>query len=85
MPVCMAPPFPLPAYMPCPDCGASIQRGQEDEHVCEEERLLRYRMVQLRDEIARFDGDLAAYLNSPRGRFDIWYAARDRSRRRGQT
>ena len=70
--------------MPCPECGASVARGREDDHVCEEERLLRYRMIQLREEIARFDDDLAAYLSSQRGRFDVWYAARERSKRRDQ-
>jgi hypothetical protein len=64
--------------MPCPECGASIPRGQEDAHVCEEERLLRYQLVQLREEIAGFDDGLAEYLESPRGQFESWYAARRR-------
>jgi hypothetical protein len=84
MPIRMAPPFPLPAHMPCPECGASVRRGGEDDHVCEEERLLDYRIIQLREEIARFDDDLVGYLSSPRGKFEIWYAARERSRRRDQ-
>jgi hypothetical protein len=71
--------------MPCPECGASVRRGLEDEHVCEEERLIRYRMIQLQEGIVRFDSDLAEYLDSPRGRFAAWYAARERSTRDGQT
>jgi hypothetical protein len=67
--------------MPCPECGASVARGHEHEHVCEEERRLGYQLFQLREEIAGFDGSLAAYLASPRGRFEAWYAARERPRR----
>ena len=78
----MAESLPLPPHMPCPECGASVPRGEEAAHTCDEERLLRYRMFQLREEIAAFDRDLAVYLDSPVGRFEAWYAARERSRRR---
>ena len=74
--------LPQPAYMPCSECGASVARGEEKGHVCDEERRLSYRLIQLRDEIAAFEDDLAAYLDSPRGRFEAWYAAWERSRRR---
>jgi hypothetical protein len=36
-------------------------------------------MFQLRDGIAGFDAALDAFLESPRGRFDVWYAARRRA------
>jgi len=66
--------------MPCPDCGASLDRSERDAHVCEEERRLEYVMFQLRDEIAAFEAELAAYLASPRGRFDLFCAERERRR-----
>jgi hypothetical protein len=68
--------LPPPADTPCPECGASVPRGQEDAHVCEEERLIRYQLVQLREEIAGFDDGLADYLDPPR-RFESWDAARE--------
>lgn len=74
--------LPLPAHMPCSECGASLARGEEDRHVCDEQRRLRYQLIQLRAEIAGFDDDLATYLDSPEGRFEAWYAARRRSSRR---
>ena len=80
----MAPSLPPPHYMPCSECGASLARGEEADHVCEEERRLRYQMIQLREEIAGFDDGLAAYLDSPRGRFEVWYAAWERARGPGQ-
>jgi hypothetical protein len=64
--------------MPCAECGASIQRGDADSHVCDSERLLDFRLFQLRDEIAAFDAQLAAWLASARGRFAEWLAERDR-------
>ena len=39
---------------------------------------LEYRLFQLRDEVARFDEGLRAYLDSPRGRFAQWLAERER-------
>jgi hypothetical protein len=70
--------YPESAFMPCPECGASLARGAGDEHVCDEEQLLRFRLFQLRDEIAAFDAQLAEWLASARGRFATWLAERDR-------
>jgi hypothetical protein len=76
--------FPQPQHLPCPDCGAAVERAHEDEHVCEPERLLDYRMFQLRGEIAGVDDEFATYLESPRGRFAVWLAERDRHREPGR-
>jgi hypothetical protein len=65
-------------FMPCPDCGASIDHLDSGEHRCEQERWLDYQLFQLRDECDRFDEELGAYLDSPHGRFEQWYAARSR-------
>ena len=76
-------PFPQPRHLPCSDCGAAVERSRHDEHVCERERLLDYQLFQLRDEIAALGREFAAYLDSPRGRFELWCAERDRRNRRG--
>jgi hypothetical protein len=65
-------------YMPCLDCGASLERGERKSHVCEHERWLDYQLFQLRQEIDLFGAQLSAYLCSPRGRFEVWYAERSR-------
>ena len=65
-------------YISCNDCGASVVRAESGGHECDPERLLDYRIFHLRDEVARFDGDLAAYLASPQGRFESWCAERQR-------
>ena len=39
---------------------------------------LDHQLLQLRPEIAQFDDALGAYLDSPGGRFDVWYAERRR-------
>jgi hypothetical protein len=66
--------------MPCEECGASVRRG--DEHVCSEQSRLEYRLFQLRAELAGFEDQLAAYLQSPQGMFERWYAERERRRGR---
>lgn len=72
--------FPEPRYTPCADCGASVARSEAAEHVCERERWLDYQMFQRREEVDAVSDDLAAYLASPEGRFELWCAARDRRR-----
>jgi hypothetical protein len=64
--------------MPCPDCGASVARAEQEEHVCERERWLDYQLFVQRAKVARFDEDLAAYFDSPEGRFRVWDAKRTR-------
>ncbi len=84
-PIAMSIPFPRPRHVPCSDCGAAVERSREDEHVCDRDRLLDYEMFQLRDDVGAFTSDLAAYLDSPRGRFDLWCAERDRGDQAGGT
>jgi hypothetical protein len=70
--------FPRSRFMPCPDCGVSVDRVGAGTHLCEPERLLDFRLFQLREEIATFDAQLAAWLETTRGRFAAWLAERDR-------
>ena len=65
-------------HMPCADCGASVAAEERDEHTCDSERVLEFRLFQLRDGVAGFDTDLRGYLDSPEGRFEQWLAERDR-------
>ena len=70
--------YPESAYMPCPECGASLERHGGADHVCDEQRLLEFRLFQARGEIASFDTQLAEWLTSAPGRFATWIAERDR-------
>jgi hypothetical protein len=70
--------FPQSRFMPCTECGASVERSAADAHVCDAEQLLDFRLHQLRNEIAAFDAQLAEWLESARGRFAAWLAERDR-------
>lgn len=71
--------FPQPRHMPCPECGASVERAKVDHHVCDPERQVDFNVVQLHPELERFEDELGEYLQSPRGRFELWYAARGRT------
>jgi len=73
--------FPQSPYMPCPECGASVEHAELGAHICESERLLDFRLFQLREEIAAFDAQLATWLASARGRFAAWLAEHDRRAR----
>jgi hypothetical protein len=70
--------LPQPAFMPCPRCGASVARGDREEHVCDEEQRTSYELLQIRIETDRFDTELTRWLISPAGRFAVYYAERQR-------
>lgn len=74
----MFPSLPQPRFMPCPDCGESVATADRDVHRCDDERWLTYQVFQLREEIGAFDDQVSAYLDSPRGRFEVWDAERRR-------
>jgi hypothetical protein len=42
-----------------------MERVEIDLHECDTERLLDFRLFQLREEIAAFDAQLAAWLRQP--------------------
>ena len=70
--------FPQPHYMPCVECGASVARTERELHSCSRDRRLDFAVFQLREELEQFDEVFTAYLESPHGRFEVWYAARHR-------
>lgn len=71
----MLPSLPQPRYMPCPDCGESVSAELRDEHVCDVERWVTYQLFRLRHDVAALDDEIAAYLDTPSGRFELWDAA----------
>ncbi|MDQ3992137.1 MAG: hypothetical protein M3229_00610 [Actinomycetota bacterium] len=68
--------------MPCPECGTSVERTAAAAHACDPERRLDFQLFGLREEIASLEAGIRAYLASARGRFELWYAARERRRGR---
>ncbi|HEV2712677.1 MAG TPA: hypothetical protein VGU26_06245 [Gaiellaceae bacterium] len=70
--------FPQSPFMPCTECGESVERAAADTHVCDAERLLEFRLFQLREGITAFENEFAAWLSTAKGRFAIWIAERDR-------
>jgi hypothetical protein len=66
-------------YVPCPECGASLAGEEPEEHVCDDQRRLDFQMFRMRSHIARFEDDLAAFLQTPEGQFEAWYAEHRRA------
>lgn len=63
-------------FMPCEDCGESVERSVAPGHRCSTERLVEYQMFGLRDDIARLEERVGRFLQSGVGRFEVWLAAR---------
>jgi len=66
------------SHMPCTECGASLAAAERETHACEPQRLLEYRLFQLRDEVAGLEDVLRGYLDSQEGHFAQWLAERER-------
>jgi len=67
----------LSRFMPCVECGDSVDRSAEAVHRCDPDRLAEYLLFGLREEVADFEAQLHRFLASPPGRFEAWLAARD--------
>ncbi|WP_297616406.1 hypothetical protein [Nocardioides sp.] len=67
--------------MPCPVCGASVDRTALREHECSPERRADYEMFGLRGETAQLEAGVLRYLMTAAGRFETWLAAKHVRRR----
>lgn len=62
----------------CPGCGVELPSSALRLHVCDWWGWLDHQVTLRRDGLDRFELDLGAYLESARGRFELWYAERMR-------
>jgi hypothetical protein len=51
-----------------------------DEHVCDQAQRASYELFQIRTEADRFDNELTRWLETPSGRFAVYYVERERRR-----
>jgi hypothetical protein len=63
-------------YLPCADCGESVERSVASGHRCSTERMVDFQMFGLREDIARLEDRLWDFLDTSHGRFAAWLAAR---------
>jgi hypothetical protein len=65
-------------YAACPECGVPVPVGDVLSHECNHAHWIAFQIARARREIDGFEAELARYLESPRGRFEAWYAERSR-------
>lgn len=63
-------------FMPCPECGDSVERADSHTHRCDPDRQVDFRMFGLRHEIEAFETRFRTFLTTATGRFEEWAAAR---------
>jgi len=63
-------------FMPCEECGASVDRYASEPHLCDDGRRVNYQMFLHRDEIAGFEDAFTEYLGTTVGRFETFLAMR---------
>lgn len=67
-------PQPLLPYRFCEDCGVSLSPAQLARHSCHPVQRAAYQARRWQLALRDLEGALAAYLDTPRGRFDLWCA-----------
>jgi hypothetical protein len=65
------------ASLPCPECGTAIAMDGGD-HVCDEDRRRWHQLFLVNAEIEQLEHEVRLYLSSPEGRFEAFYAERQR-------
>lgn len=75
--------LPQPPTRPCADCGAAVSQAELDRHVCEHERWVDHQLFLLGGELDGLEQEIAEWLESPRGRFELDCAERDRTTGQG--
>jgi len=70
-------------FMPCPECGASVEVAAATDHVCDPDRRLDFVMFQLRAEVSALGAEIEDFFSSARGRFEQWYADQERRKPTG--
>jgi hypothetical protein len=63
-------------FMPCHECGASVDRTELSLHECSSDRRADYQVFGLSDEVAQLENGVRHYLATAHGRFESWLAAR---------
>ncbi|MFC4784379.1 hypothetical protein ACT8ZV_07895 [Nocardioides sp. MAHUQ-72] len=63
-------------FMPCPECGASVDLSRSGEHACSPEQRAEFQMQLLRDEVAHLETGFQRFLTTAEGQFESWLAAR---------
>lgn len=71
-------PTPRPLYVACSECGAPVPADKADDHLCDRDRWLDYQMVKLGPALFNLERTIGAWLATPAGRFEMYYAERDR-------
>jgi hypothetical protein len=66
----------VPRFMPCPQCGESVERSAMRDHTCDRDRRVEHQLLGLREDMAAFETQMQDYLATEGGRFEVWLAAR---------
>ncbi|HEV3403664.1 MAG TPA: hypothetical protein VG073_05210 [Gaiellaceae bacterium] len=67
-----------PGYLDCPECGTSVPLPALERHHCDERHRQDHGGRLVASEADTFEAEFGRFLATPRGRFDVYYAARSR-------
>ena len=65
-------------YAACGECGTVLSMAQRDGHACNPQQRIAHQVATFRDRLEDATAELAAHLQTPLGRFDLYCARRPR-------
>ena len=68
-------------YRPCPHCGIPVNQAEGETHECDPDRRVEWELFLMRDQVDAFERYLGDWLETNAGRFEVWYAKRERGAR----
>ena len=71
---------PVPGYLDCPECGTSVAPLALEQHRCDDRHRHDHVKRVAGSEIGAFETEFRFFLETPRGRFEVFYAERARKR-----
>jgi hypothetical protein len=69
---------PVPDYLNCLECGTSVSTDAIDSHACDDRHRREHHDRTAAAQVEELEADIRNFLQSPRGRFELYYAQRTR-------
>lgn len=70
-------------FMPCPECGASVEQSKADEHECDLNQKTEYELFQtVRGEMEGFNAEVEGFFAEPETKFALWEAEQKRLKKK---
>jgi hypothetical protein len=69
----------LIGYLPCSECGVRLSSEQRSRHACSPDAAIVHQVTKARVQLTIFEDEVDQFLETPKGKFALFLAERQRS------